>query len=147
MRSPVDALLGVKPRTLAMFALNDCSSKYCGARDQEPAAGGEELFCDENGERRADRATDYSERKAGLGEAIKIGVVAGPGRVFFRAPVPTQSPDDVAVGVEDAASRDGVSFSPFWRRASRSRFSGVKADGSSKSLSARMCGGSSAALI
>jgi hypothetical protein len=87
------------------------------------------LLGNEHSERSADRAADESQLEPGLGEAIDVGVVASPRRILMCATRGAQRADHVTVRVEDADLGHGAAVRPFCLRASRSRFSGVNADG------------------
>ena len=74
--------------------------------DEEPASGREQLLRDQNGKRRADRTADQAHFDAACGEAVELGVIAGPAGIQTCASILCEVPDDVAIGVENAYPRN-----------------------------------------
>jgi len=72
-----------------------------------PAARREQLLGHQHGKRRADGAADKTKLKPTLGEAVEVGVIAGPGGVLVRAASGAEPAHHVAVGVEQADLRHG----------------------------------------
>jgi len=70
--------------------------------EQQATSAGKHLFCDENGERGADGKADDADGFSGKLEVQHFGMVAGPARKRPAAPVGSECPNDVAIGVEDA---------------------------------------------
>jgi hypothetical protein len=76
-----------------------------GETEQQSAAAAEQLFRDQDGKGRTDRAPDDADGLIRKNERIHPRVIAGPGLERLRLAGSPDVADDIAIGVEDADRR------------------------------------------